>query len=398
MTMEEAAASTSSCVLPSSSLQLLSFSMRNRSSSCPILQCLPAGRLTHLQCGLNYSSAWQRGALVALTALRSLCLVDVDPRSPSDVLIPLSSLHHLVRLCLYMPHFEQLQYLPPWLQVLELVRFERNSTTQQLRLGYLTALSALHSPVSPECAGLDGNDVLPPNLRVLEWPSCCSVKPLLALSRLESLRVTDALTPTGAAGVAGTQLQQLSNLPNLADLQLTYGSAHQLSAATAAAWSALPLKSLVLLGGVPAAVMQRLSALQGLTRLVVFGSSASSSGQPEVTPAQLAAILQHLTALRSLQVTVPSLDTIARGTPDFYSLLAGVDGAGLKESRHGTVDVAACVQAMSRMPALASLNVLLPVPLDRPAQQQLASTASQLLHLDECQVYDRTGRVHLLRK
>lgn len=119
--------------------------------------------------------------------------------------------------------------------------------------------------------------------------------------------------------------------------------------------------------GFSGAMVQQLSALQGLTHLVLDGSMVHADGSRgerslEATPAQLAAMLQPLTALQCLQVH------------SFNSIPADTDCTG----------VAACVKAVCGLPALSRLNLRLPVRLDSTAQQELANiTATQLLHMDK---------------
>lgn len=114
--------------------------------------------------------------------------------------------------------------------------------------------------------------------------------------------------------------------------------------------------------------------------LVLFGNMRGNNrkcrgGVLEATPEQLAAVLQHLTALRSL------------GVHGFARILFDGDcDAGEKarhsKRRHGAAGVAACVECVCGLPALASLGLELPVRLDSNARRQLAGiTMTQLLQL-----------------
>lgn len=229
---------------------------------------------------------------------------------------------------------------------------------------------------------------------------------MLALSRLESLRVTRE-----AHGVAATDLQQLSSLPRLADVQLSYQQAHRVKEALAAAWGTLPLKEPALRGhkskevcwraqvsvgkqGVSGAVVQHLSALQRLTCLVLKGCCSFLWHGPEdtrlwppysTTPAQLALVLQPLTALRSLEVSRSTAVSCIRGA-DVGPQALGRPQTTAADSAPG---VAACVEAVCSLPALTRLHVDVPVWLDSIAEQQLASiTVTRLLQLDTYWVRD----------
>lgn len=151
-----------------------------------ILQGLPASRMTHLHCGLGYSSANTLRALTALSLMGSTQTSATEVyvymhTQPADMLAPLSALKQLVQLRLGGTHPDQLRHLPPRLQVLD-VHCVRAGPKEQLWLGHLTSLSALHgSRTSYPYVGLSASDVLPPNLRVLNchavavssrcWPS-----------------------------------------------------------------------------------------------------------------------------------------------------------------------------------------------------------------------------------
>lgn len=135
-------------------LQLQSFLM-DALDARPILHCLPADRMTHLKCSLDYSSAQHWDSLCALTALRSLCLDSKAAtgaylcRQQYDVLAPLSALSQLTQLRLEEAGVKQLQRVPSWLQVLEvsLVVGEPG----QLQLAHLTVLSALYNAAHVLC-------------------------------------------------------------------------------------------------------------------------------------------------------------------------------------------------------------------------------------------------------
>lgn len=190
------------------------------------------------------------------------------------------------------------------------------------------------------------------------------MQPLLALSRLRRLKIMRE-----ADGVEATELQQLSNLPSLADLHLTYRHANQHGAAMTAAWRTLPVKALELrtssaesaLDSSVQATQLQLGALTGLTRLISDGLMPQAPNDDggcsvpkvslEATPAQLAAALQPLTALRQLVET------------HFKSMRCDSELGDVEGLHPSAAGVAAFVEVnvVCCLPELTQLQVLLPV-------------------------------------
>jgi hypothetical protein len=243
--------------------------------------------------------------------------------NPSDsMMAPLSALQRLTRLELkrHSVRRAQLQQLQlPRLQHLEVILTDQ-PPGQPLLLGHMTSLTALDIT---EYNSISSTDQLPPGLQRLKLvmrTSCSSprphrflsLQPLLALSRLRDLhlhlRCLDGTVP------AVRDIRQLSTLRSLQEVQIVWDSivwpAYELDKLAVegivAAFQVLPLKELTWHNaGIPAAIVQQLSNLQGLTSLDLdtqpYGGTEDSRERRHVlSPAGLAVVLQQLTALQRL--------------------------------------------------------------------------------------------------
>jgi hypothetical protein len=246
-------AAASSCQLQA--LTMESYGGNLAEPAWPRLQHLPAHSLTRLACCLDWGSAAQTGALLALTALRSLQLGNYYRTGQKlyrfmsehavDVLAPLSALQQLVSLELVAVQRAQLQHLQlPQLRQLHVHIDAGLSGGQPLQLAHLTALQQL--TVKDTGAAIRVGDSLPFSLCTLDAMGCghrkgFSSQPLLVLSNLRKLQL-HASTDGASAG----ELAQLSSLSSLQEVKLTYaapdrGVAEADAAAIAAAWSELPV-------------------------------------------------------------------------------------------------------------------------------------------------------------
>jgi hypothetical protein len=221
-------------------------------------------------------------------------IVDVSGQS-DNVLAPLSALQQLTSLKLGgVLRKVQLQHLQlPQLQQLE-ARFSLNlgfeaDREEHLQLAHLAALTQLFLWVAAE--GLGPADQLPLELQKLtlrhgpvgfidDDSSCitsCSLQPLLALSRLQTLQLT-----MRDAAPAAEELAQLSSISSLTEVELwcDWERGHgdnsnrrteaieAAAEAAAAAWKLLPMTTLSWSSPcMPAADVQVVGVLQGLKRL-----------------------------------------------------------------------------------------------------------------------------------
>jgi hypothetical protein len=309
----------------------------------------------------------QLQALCSLTALRSLHLVqtfrhrerEALVQAADEALAPLSTLQQLTALHLPEVTPQQLSLLKqPGLMNLDarLARAPKQQQQQQqgggqqepaqqvLQLGHMTSLTRL--VVRSESLLLP--DTLPLSLRAVRWAlepvqsgqaleEHYSMQPLLRLNSLEQLDlVLRQHVPTVA------HLRQLATLP-LKAVKLNYGylpaatqtaadgQAH-LEAGTEEAWAALPLTQLridaypTFVDAVPApfrgvvalssAAAQAISSMRFLTWLDLSGGELrdarqNASGQDgtechlklDITPGQLSAVLQGLTALERFHLS-----------------------------------------------------------------------------------------------
>jgi hypothetical protein len=202
-----------------------------------------------------------------------------------------------------------------------------------------------------------------------ELPYRISLQSLLALSQLQTLHLD--LTAAERAVPAAHEFAQLSTLHSLQEVRIDWQSSYLAAAALedmAAAFQVLPLTSLTWEhAGIPAAVVQQLGSLQGLTALHLchdlYSSDQSASQrvyqQDRVTPAALATVLRQLPALQRLQLS-------ARSRSESAATHAHDDTDGVVE----------LVQAVGRMQQLSAVSVQMRVRLqddwqDMAAAQQL---------------------------
>uniref|UniRef100_A0A383W3E5 Uncharacterized protein n=1 Tax=Tetradesmus obliquus TaxID=3088 RepID=A0A383W3E5_TETOB len=276
-----------------------------------------------------------------------------------------------------------------------------------LQLGHLTGLSKL--AMEGTCLST-GACQLPPNLLELELSSYdrtdgiqVSVQPLLALTRLERLQVLlDNNTK------ATLMFAQLSSLSSLQEVSLafewsgaspaTWEETEATAAGIAAAWRVLPLRELRWsIAHMPAAVLQQISALTGLTNLALSGGCAGRwYGCLQATHAEFALARTQLTALRQLSIqgfgrmAMPSVgdDVVAAlevgGLPAAAHLYAAEVSSGmdaLDTSRaylhHGCGSIALLLQAVGTLSALREVCVVLPVQLKSAQQRRVMQDVLQ---------------------
>uniref|UniRef100_A0A383VT61 F-box domain-containing protein n=1 Tax=Tetradesmus obliquus TaxID=3088 RepID=A0A383VT61_TETOB len=314
-----------------------------------LLKQLPAATLTRLVCSLEFKHPKHLAALCGLTALRSL---EVLPQledgadladCSSHALRPMSALQQLMVLKLDCVKACQLAHLQlPQLQRLvvcisrgpcadpaEQQRRRRQQQQQQqedpeqplpLQLGHLTALTYLEGRRNIMLA----SDELPMSLRAVNWTyeiaaAACSVQPLLRLTSLEDLDMTFCVPPPAAA-----EMRQLTNLQHLTAVRFAdYNAEASFAAGIEPAWGVLPLTNLKLFGsrnhgcygsGTYCALMSA-AALHALSKMTLLQSltmpfnrdAGDSPIRLEATCAQLAAVLQPLTALQELDLNGPEL-------------------------------------------------------------------------------------------
>jgi hypothetical protein len=398
----------------SAGLQLASVSVPGLTSDCSsaaLLRALPASSLTHLACTVGWDDAADIAALCSLTGLRSLQLQqrntywgnsDHSITGQADgVLAQLSALQHLTRLQLSSARRVQLQRLQlPRLQRLELYMSSRQDQ-EQLLLGRMTSVTALTlSDNRYPCDSFAPTEQLPPNLRTLSmtiWvepsarPYRVNLQSLLALSQLQALNLD--LGGAGQRVPAAHEFAQLSTLHSLQEVRIDWASCYLDAAGSiedmAGAFQVLPLTSLIWHhSGIPAAGVQQLGYLQGLTALELFSSGVMSIcrgrysprdmapaylrayQQERVTPAALATVLRQLTALQRLQLSDTRLGASAARRCDDEHCVCGWPA---HDDTDGMVQL---VQAVGSLQLLSDVGVDMRVRLqddwqDMAAAQQL---------------------------
>jgi hypothetical protein len=362
-------------------------------SAAPLLQTLPAGSLTYLACKFGWTKTADMDALCSLTGLRHLRLMERFPYGGLDkALVPLSALQQLTRLELSAVRGTQLQHLQlPRLQHLVLKHLVYLGPAVPQRLGHLSSLVVLDVRA---CFGLSCTDTLPANLRTLKlWakpvssyrprqPCNFSFAPLLALSKLEQLQLD--LARVACTMQVARAVAQLSTLRSLQELRILWddtagrqqarwprgwglglGRAAAAVEDFAAALQKLPLKALSWRhAGLPAAVLQQLGNLQGLTALTLHSADDSECNTGEQEVAQLAALVRRLTALQCLHLR---RDTAAGG-----------DGQG-GEALDDSSAIRELMQAICSLQQLVAVRVWLRVRLPDAAVAQLNDSLPQLL-------------------
>jgi hypothetical protein len=196
--------------------------------------------------------------------------------------------------------------------------------------------------------------------------SSISLQPLLGLGKLQELQL-DMWCADGAVPAA-EKIAQLSTLRSLQEVRVEWdsyqlGDDHATVEGTAAAFAVLPLKALSLChAGVSVGFMQQLGCVQGLTALDLEGmhlptGSRVIDSQVCATPAQLAAALRQLPALRYLRLFNDSWGHVM----DIAAALQADDCDGVVE----------LLQAIDGLKHLSVVCVELPVRLKRKASKQL---------------------------
>jgi len=289
-----AAAAAQTPPVQNPSLPLLSLSCLSASTG-RLLRAASGAALTHLSLQEGAAAAQQRiAALASLTSLKSLVLKGSwCSQHPLPVLGP--ALRHLTQLtALAMPRVQVdsdvIRLLPTSLMQLTIC-----CHSKPLRMQQLSALRSLHLEQQ-----LHADEALPQSLSSLWLGSCNSVRPLLALTQLQWLRI-DSDFPA-------EQLQELAGMTQLQELQLTYFCQQLRSACggntlaeASGHLSTVPLKQLKVLGQwgsgqLPATVLCCLCALTQLTALSLQDLAVQG------TPQQLAAQLQPMSSLQKLEL------------------------------------------------------------------------------------------------
>jgi hypothetical protein len=375
-------------------------------SAAALLQTLPAGSLTYLACDLHWANTADMAALCSLTALRHLHLnkryhhygAEDDAVALGRVmtgqshkhLVPLSVLQQLTCLELCTASSVQLQHLQlPRLQHLMIYNLVNNVPAAPRLLGNMSSLAVLGVRGA---SGLSAADQLPPNSRMPKlqfeprtfWDlSHLSFAPLLNLSRLEQLHLQLHLQLSWRRRVdrtlpAADEIAQLSTLRSLQEVRFLWDSENSCqqgprsssSTATAQAFAAalqgLPLRALSWRHErLPAAVLQLMKMLQGLTALTLHSVDDYLRGEQEgVTVAQLASLLRRLTTLQCLHLQG---ETVAAGIGQSKEALD--DSNAIRE----------LLQAICSLRHLSAVGVRLCVKLPDAAVTQLNSSLPQLL-------------------
>jgi hypothetical protein len=217
----------------------------------PLLQTLPAARLTRLQFHSNGLSPLQLAALTRRTQLQSCAMVPSLQMGShymgDEALQQLAALQQLTRLQLGEVECAQLRQLLQLRQLQGLeVELSRYSTPGCWDLSQFTALLKLKvtvgtSPLLPE-------DQLPPNLHELVWAwrgtirclsgATFSMQPILALSCLQKLHLWQMCA---ARAATAAELAQLSSLRSFTDSSLSFIDTSEHVARATAHWQCLPL-------------------------------------------------------------------------------------------------------------------------------------------------------------
>jgi hypothetical protein len=213
-----------------------------------------------------------------------------------------------------------------------------------------------------------------------------SMQPLLALSRLQQLHIQT----TGAAAECRA-LVQLSSLSCLTALGVSCRASANLAlphlpsaAVLATALGALPLKELELSGTrVSGAFFKQLGAFQGLTRLHMDSLTVAApirnqcAGMPYqgIDALQLAAVIQQLSALRSLTLT--HFQCCSAASTDQRLRHAAIDLRGGRAFDSS----AALIRAIGGLQDLVEVIVQIELPPELPGAgvHQLSGMLDQLL-------------------
>jgi hypothetical protein len=302
--------------------------------------------------------------------------------SSSSALTPLTALQQLTALqlpSLQPPQLAGLQL--PQLQQLH-IGIANSAQTPPLQVAHLTSLHTLRVEDYSKC-GLGGGTQLPPLLRELSWErrifiercnGCtqhgCSVQALLSLTRLQKLYLTFC-----AHAPSAPELAQLSSLSSLQEVGLSYCRVPctVLAASAADAWPLLPLVCLDL----PAAVLApcllkqltvHAGALNHLTRL-------HCKQYRSAAPCELAAVLQQLPALQSLELVENADSVEEKLLPSMSQSPAGADII----RAHGIEAVVELLRALGSLHELSTLGVRMAVHLTADEAQQVTGQLQQLL-------------------
>uniref|UniRef100_A0A383W0I8 Uncharacterized protein n=1 Tax=Tetradesmus obliquus TaxID=3088 RepID=A0A383W0I8_TETOB len=180
--------------------------------------------------------------------------------------------------------------------------------------------------------------------------------PLSALMQLTTLKLGGPVTRV--------QLQHMQ-LPQLQQLQAVVNKPWKKAEGAAAAWMKLPLTELSWRSdGIPAALVQLVGAMHGLTRLKL--QAHSDWAWDQVTPAQLAAMLQPLTGLQELTLRLIS------GFKRREASAGGVPG-------YDVAAVTALLQAIGGLTELGQVSVVLRMQLSEQEMETLHTVMPRLL-------------------
>jgi hypothetical protein len=263
-----------------------------------------------------------------------------------------------------------------------------SSKPGRLQLGHMTALHTMHVVDMGIYSRLARGDQLPPNLEQLSWdwryrgqlltddapPG--SMQPLLALTGLQRLRLafSRALASESLDVSYSLQLAELVELPRLQELALHYNCVPLPSvAAAASAWAVLPLVELSLSHDavdsgrrIPAALVQQLGQLHGLTHLALHGKYVHAP------LADLAAVLRQL----------PALQHLALGLEPSPWHFCG-SGKEIRQATHGVAAATELLHALDELRKLHTIHVSVPLKLigcaTDDAAKQLAQPLEQVL-------------------
>jgi hypothetical protein len=402
------------------------------------LSSLPASSLTELECSVNSGCEQLVASLSSLTALHSLRILysatwddysDSLMDLPDSAFAPLSALLQLTQLQLGHVRAQQLPHLElPQLQQLRAVVarvypvWKHDQPHQLFDISHLSSLTLLHIHSS----WMQG-DGFSSSLRAVTWefplrmssnPEVAKMlsaemdlRPLLQLGALEKVHFIfyDLISARLQHGLlhARVYVQDDWRCESIAGQQMVWrtaagaaaqdvvGDAQPAAAAAEASWAAGPLKSVRLMydklqhgfASMPTATVQALGALQ-LTELAIHGGSWFRAHLGlEVTPAQLAEVLQHLPLLQRLELEYFALlcDAEFAEPADVSALPAAVPAQQQQQQQqpmrmqpyHSAAGVAALVSAIGQLHKLQAMQLELPLLL-RPTTEELQEVESAL--------------------
>jgi hypothetical protein len=393
------------------------------------VRSLPASSLTELECSMNFSSGQELvAAISSLTALQALRIayagcpryaIDDDPaiiEQPDSVLAPLSALQQLTQLQLPMVRAAQLAQLRlPRLQQLTATAGRIRHKSEEavklpqecpLELSQMTALTCLKIGSSTLLAC----DSLPGSLHAVDWKllrpawragpnadvASFSLQPLQQQQGLESLHLTfhdmrPDLCPSGLLhglqdGYGRRYNDYKSDMWRLKESSAEQGIAGGSGLADAATvWGCMPLKSVRLavghdqgqyvFGRMPTSAVQALGALPLTELAIVGGVHMLIRLGLDITPAQLAKVVQRLLLLQHLQLEYFAM----RCDESVVAATAAQQQQQGMQPYHSAAGVIAFISAAAGLPSLHKLQLWLPLMLQPAAAQQVKAVLRQQL-------------------